>query len=952
MNCVYCGYYNDEPTAVCGRCGADLPDPTCEQCGVEVEWGEALCEQCEQLSESADKTACPSCGSLNNVSAEYCTSCGTPMAVITKVTKLARANDREPLETWRVYGIETEMVGRDEEIAALHDALQAVVDGGASRSVAITGRTGLGKSRLLAEFEQQVEEKFGETVFTEASPRTDTSGPFDLFKRLLKNRFYIPENEAPATARRKFQEAVTSVVDDEVRGERIAHVIGESIDLHYEDSPHTSAGDDGDRSNVDRKTLDALVELLRADAQNNPAIVAFEDLQYADSRTARFIEYLTDELSDSPILFLLTWNPEELFFEETLEEIDFDRRLELRGLSDEEVRQFVRQTLRRAKNVPEGFVDRIVDAAHGNPLSVEEMLRILISEGIVDTREREWVIHRDELEDFELPKTVEETVKARLDALTEDERTILEMAAAVGDVFWVELVRCLFHLYADHDEEIRDYWESDELESRVDELLESLERKDMVRRQDESTLPDHDQCRFKHHIERETLDGELASQTKQRYHRLIAQWLEREAGDSIERMADKIAEHYDHAHCLEQAAEKYIEAAGYAASRYANDRAVDLYTKGLGYLSDASMETKVDAFHDLGSVYERRGEHDQALAYFREMLRYAFLMRDFAKGGAAMNKIGRAYRELGEYDEALEFFERALDLFWRETDLRGVASTLDDAGQIHWIRGEYDEALKYYSAGLELRRETADERSIAVSLSNLGSLKLRRGQLGDAMAYYREALDLRRSVDDRQGVADSYNTLGALCMERGEVDDAITLFEEALSLARDIGSRVLEGRVLNNLGEAHLEQERLDEAEDRLQHARDVARSTGNKRVLFDVERNLGEVALERSEPASAAERVQDALELADELDSDTLEGMAKWSLADIHAAWTDGEDGRADRAEALYDEAVDLLEAVGSRAKLGRCLSAYGDFLVDRGDAVRGKQHLEQARELFKELE
>lgn len=951
MNCIYCGYFHENPAEACERCGAELPDPTCQQCGTEVAWGVALCEQCEQMSQSADKTPCPSCGAMNNVSAEYCTSCGTPMAVITQITELARSKDREPLQTWRVYGVETEMVGRDEPLERLDEGLSWTIREESPKVIGVTGETGIGKSRLLAEFQRYAEQQYADTVVMESAGRDDSSGPFSLFARLFKNRYYIGEDESPTLARKKFREAVASIVDGS-KADRIARRVGHIIGVPIGDSTATNNSADG--PDFDRKSVEAMAELLSADARENPIVMVLEDLQYAKSQSLRLLDRLMRSVDDIPILFVLSWNPKDLFYDQIVEELPVDERIGLKPLSDDEVETFVRQTLHRAGEVPGELVEQIVESAHGVPLSVEEMLRILISDGVIDTRKPQWEVHEERIGETELPTTVEETVRARLDALTADEREVLDMAACIGNAFWPEALRALFHLQADHDDELRDYWFGTEIDDRLDELVESLERKDMVRRQDDSDLGNHEQLYFKHRIERRTVYGEIPGQTKQRYHRLIAQWLDRQVEEESGRAAEQIAEHYDKGHALDRAARMYIRAGTYARERFANEKAIDLFTKGLGYLSDADMALKLSAFHDLGSVYERRGEYDQALAYFREMLRYSWLINEPSKGGAALNKIGRAYRGLGEYDEALRHLERALDLFWNVSDLRGVASTLDDIGKIDWVRGEYDEALRYYSGGLQLRRETGDRRSIALSLSNIGSLKLQRGDLQDAMEYYREALELRSAIDDKQGVADSYNTLGALCLERGDTGDAITLFEEALEIAQNVGHRVMIASYLNNLGEAHLKAGDLDRAREYLMEAREAAERAGEKRVLFDVFRNLGSVALEGGEPESAHDSVEDALELAEELDSDSLRGLARLTMADVYAGWSRRENGEAleTRAERNYRDSIELLREVGNRAKLGRCYSHYGNFLLDRGDAVQGKQNLERAREIFESLE
>jgi tetratricopeptide (TPR) repeat protein len=881
------------------------------------------------------------------------------MAVMTRVTEVSPScAARRPLDTWRVYGVETGMVGRDDEMACLGEVLEEAVAESTSRSVSVTGATGLGKSRLLAEFREQIEREPPEVVVVEAEGHHESTGPDGLFSQWFANRYYIPDDEEPAVARRKFTEAVSSIVGDD-RGASLARRVGPHIGIPFDESLRTTQKipqEGGETPDLDRAGAEAMAELLRADAREHPLVLVLDTLQHVQPQSLQLLEHLVGALDDVPVLFLLSWNPDDLFHGHRLEALDVDEQLEIRPLADAEVRDFVHQTLRKAVDVPEQLVDRIVDAAHGNPLSVEEILRILISDGVVDTRQAEWKIHPDRVGDIDLPETVEATVRARLEALTDRERAVLEMAACIGNRFWISALRALYRLKADHDDEVGEYRFDEDLDRQLDELVESLERKDMIRRREESGLGGQPEFHFKHRIERRTIYGDLPAQSKQRYHRTVAQWLERTVDTDDGRATEMIADHYDKAHCLERAARMYVCAAERAAGRYANQKAIDLFTRGLGYLSDADMDLKLSAFHDLGSVYARRGEYDQSLAYFREMLRYAWMLDDTSKAGAAHNKIGRAYRGLGEYDDALDHLERALDLFWEDSDLRGVASTLDDIGQIEWIRGDYDEALRYYTSGLELRREAADDRSVAVSLNNLGSLKLQRGEFDEAMDYYREALELRQAIDDREGVADSYNTLGALCLERDDTDDAITFFREALEIARETNHRIREATYLNNLGEALLRANRLDGAEQRLEKAREVARASGNKRVLFDAIRNLGRVALRRNEYRTADDRLDEAIEYAENLDSPAMLGIARRTRAKLYATWCQRDDGLDDelahRAREYYRDAIERFREVGNQAKLGRCLRAYGNFLLESGQTLQGKQNLERAREIFERLE
>ncbi len=930
-SCPYCGFDNEEDTAACTRCGA------------VVDAAEA--DEDDLAALGVDEVPCPSCGSINTSSAEYCTSCGTPMAVITRVIELSSANQRGPLETWRVFGVETQMVARDADLARLDALHHACVASSSPSFVAVTSGTGLGKSRLFAELRRELDATFSSAVVAQAECRVITTAPFAVIGRLLRERFYISEDDPHAIASRKFGEAIRSILRDDESARRVARLVGHMIGLG-------SGDDDAPIPEDHNRSFEALAELLRADAARDPMILIIEDIQYASAQTIRLITYLRRALSESPVLILLSWNPDEVIDGSELSSLETDESIVLHNLTDEQVDAFVRQTLYKAREVPKILVDKIVESAHGNPLAVEEMLRLLISEGTIDTRQSEWLVHASRVKKVKLPQTVEAAVRARLHALNSEERGLLEMAACVGDAFWPNLLVSLGRLASERDRKAGDGLDD---ATRVAAILESLERKDMVRRREGSTINGERELFFKHRIERKALYAGLDSGARQRYHRLAAQWLARASERDELDLDEAIAEHFDSARCLDHAARWYLRAARLARKRYANRKSITLFTKGLSYLSDADMDIKIAAFHDLGSVYDALGEFDQALAYYRELLRYAWLLDDGAKSGVAHNKIGRALRSLGEFDDALDSLERSLVLFQTAQDLKGVASTLDDIGKIHWIRSDYTEALPRYLAALQLRREVGDKRSIALSLNHIGSLHLQRGEFRDAMIYFREALELRREVDDRQGVAESFNNLGILCLERGDHGQATTLFEEALEIIVEIGYRAMEGFALNNLGEAHLVMGSVDRATELLERALEIAEESGEPRLVFDILRNLGQTSLKRGDRDDAIEQIEEALDIAEELDSGALLGAGHQSMADVHAHFVfDAEfsEESIELAEVHYQIAAKTLSQVGNAAQLGKCLTAFGHFLLEQGDFVRGRQQLELAQEIFDRLQ
>ena len=148
--CMHCGHVTAPPATDCERCGARLPQVDAALLGALMGPRKLPSDGSIEAAELAlrDEVPCPSCKTRNTTSAEYCTACGTPMAIITRVVALSMDNERGPLETWRVYGIETSLWGRDEELEQLSALEQRAVREQRTICAALTGATGTGTSRL------------------------------------------------------------------------------------------------------------------------------------------------------------------------------------------------------------------------------------------------------------------------------------------------------------------------------------------------------------------------------------------------------------------------------------------------------------------------------------------------------------------------------------------------------------------------------------------------------------------------------------------------------------------------------------------------------------------------------------------------------------------------------------------------------------------------------------
>lgn len=885
---------------------------------------------------------CSSCGNVNQPDTDYCLNCGAPLGHVPGL-----APD-EAEHAWRVFGVDTPMVGRDDEVEQLTALANEVTSSGHGALVVLSGPEGLGKSRLIDALAASLENAFSDALLLRSAPLADDARPYQMFAELIRQRLYIDEMADSDEWRARLVEGATAFAGPD-RGPEIAHRVGALFGVTWKDSPWVRDLDGDDVAAASRR---ALAELLRADAARNPLILAFDDLHRAGRETRELVVELHRALRDAPVLVLAIVDEPDAV---AVTEDDRVTPLPLAPLRDEDVAGLVRTMLDRVEDLPDRLVERITERALGNPFAVESLMRIFIGEGVIDTRGNAWSIDAERIDEVDLPFDFEDVIAARLDRLDPDERELLENAALVGPRFQMGAL-----LVLDRGGEVPDgveldaLWDDADRLDRIEQQLRALARRDLVYVASETDLEHETTWVFKHRVEQRLLARSVDADAAKSRHLLLAQWLLIRSRNHPERWVSAIGDHFEQAGRPTRAARCFLRVGELSRRRYANARAVEYLERARTLLPTGDVDLRVQVLHELGSVYDLLGDYERSIPIFEDLGRLSWLVGSRGRGGIAFNKLGRALRSLGEYDKALTYFERALELFQKIDDQVGVAATLDDIGRVDWIRGDYDRARERYERALELRRDIGDERSMALSLSHMGTLLVQRGQFKQALATFREALELRRKTGDLQGIAESLNTIGVIFMERGDLDSAARLWTEALQVAREAGDRSMEGILLNNLGEVETSRGNLDDAETCLIDAIRLATGRGDRRIVFDATRNLGVLESRKGRHGLAVDHVEQALEMARDLGSRAMEGVALRTLGQLRGQTmfdaSGGEGG--DDAESAFRAAMQIFESSRNEAELGRTWHAYGTWLIEQGMLVRGKQHLEKARDVFERLE
>jgi class 3 adenylate cyclase len=470
-----------------------------------------------------------------------------------EIEPLTVKGKRAPVHAWLAldaasFGVErprmAPLLGRDSELLVLRRIWEESLEASRPRLITLVGPSGIGKTRLGAEFAAEVERNVGRTL-AGRSMSYGTSGTYLAFRHQVKDLAGIFENDPPDLAHQKLDHAVSAVLgsdDAEEVTEHIALLIG----LRAE-------GDVGDRQ-VLFFSARRLVEAL---ARERPTLLLFEDIQWADSSLLDLVEHLASRVRGVPLVMLALARPEFLDSRPTWGgRLPSYSSIPLEPLAEEDSRALAAQLLGRSGDE----ANRLVATAEGNPLFIEELAASL-AEGATTATDK-------------LPTNVRTIVSARLDALPTAERSLVLDASVVGRVFWR---RVLEHLG----------WESESLA----DALDSLERRDLIRQDPRSRVSGDHQFSFKHTLIRDVAYSTLPRAKRRARHAAVARFVEQDAGE-LDAVAAFLAHHWREAGDVDRALDYFLTAAERASRGWAKEEAVQFYDRALELVPEEQRERR------------------------------------------------------------------------------------------------------------------------------------------------------------------------------------------------------------------------------------------------------------------------------------------------------------------------------------------------------------------------
>jgi class 3 adenylate cyclase/tetratricopeptide (TPR) repeat protein len=477
--------------------------------------------------------------------------------------------------------LEPPFVGRDEDLRQLVDEVHAAERERRVRFVTISGQAGIGKTRLLWELEKYLDGLAGHTYYWNQgrSPAYGEGISFWALGEMVRRRAGITEGEDELTTRAKLRASLEALVSDEDERAWLEPALGALLGIVQADWA------------AREQLFSAWRTYFERVADMGPTVLAFEDLQWADDGLLDFIEHVLDWTRDKPMLIVTLARPELL---ERRPNFGMGHRallaLHLEPLPGDAMGELVHGLV---PHIGSAELERIVDRAEGVPLYAVETIRSLADAGSLVRRDDAYELV-GQLPALDIPPSLRAWISARLDSLDAAERSLVQAAAVIGQVFAAPAVAAL----------------AGGSEDDVRAMLRSLARKELISLESDPRSPERGQYGFTQGLVREVAYATLSKRDRRVRHLAAARYYDTLDDDEL---AGVVATHYVQAFKAAPEGEEGAAVAAQArvALRAAADRALNLhsYVQALDYYQQALAVT-----FDEGEVNDLRVRAARAAA--------------------------------------------------------------------------------------------------------------------------------------------------------------------------------------------------------------------------------------------------------------------------------------------------------------------------------------------------
>jgi class 3 adenylate cyclase/tetratricopeptide (TPR) repeat protein len=837
-----------------------------------------------------------------------------------------------PVSAWRLLSVGAEasgwsrrldspLVDRERELAALEQAFARVADARTCELATVLGPAGVGKSRLTGELLSRL--GGSATVLQGRCLPYGEGITFWPIVSVLMDAVGTQERVSEAEARQRMTELLAGVdgADSDLVSDTLAPLLG------YGAEP---AGI--------RETYWAVRRLLERLGAQRPLVVVFDDIHWGEASFLDLLEYLADWIRTAPVLLVCQTRPELLDTRPGwMSAHENASVVTLRPLSPPQTDSLIRGLV-GGTELPLQARTRIATLAEGNPLFVEETLRMLVDDGALQQLESRWTF-TDDLSKISIPPTIHALLSARLDRLEPEERGVIERGAVVGRSFWWGAVAEL---------------SPPEARPRIAACLQSLIRKQLIEPY-QSEIPQEDAFRFTHILVRDAAYRRIPKSIRAEMHERVAEWLEAKTQHLAGEYEEVVGYHFEQAHAAlvdlgpareraavlaERAAERLAAAGERAYARGDMPAAVNLLSRATS-LFPPNDHRRLELLAEVAFALVETGDFERLAAVAQELRTAATETGDV--GLQADARIVDLWVRLFTSPEswaadAEREATRAIATFRGLGDDRGLARAWSVVGLVQMMNVDLARAEDAWSKAVEHALRAGNRREALEGLSWIpGAVWAGPTPAEQGISRCREVFE--QAHGDRKAMASALFSQAFLEAGLGRFAEARELFGRARALLEEVALPVwMAGPLAQCVGWVELLAGNAATAEEELRRGYETLRAIGEVTLLSTAAGMLAE-ALYAQGSYEEAERVTRVSEEAAAAEDVYTQVLWRCVRAKVLA-----QRGEPTQAHSLAREAIDLVVSTDSLHLRWYTLMSAAEVLRHAGMCQEARTALDEA--------
>ena len=789
----------------------------------------------------------------------------------------------------------SKLVGREEELKTLMDGLESA-NNSQGKVIFIEGEAGIGKTRLVMELSENIDDKDVIVLKGNCLYRDETD-PYLPFVGALED--FLGDKEGSGA---EILEEL-SIEEDTLKNLPLGLIpFKESEEEQPTESKESFWETDPQKDQY--VVFETMSQFIIKISKKNPMLLFIDDLQWADSASLHLLHYLAKVIKDERVMICGAYRQEDLEMREgeviplleTLRRMGRENLFEtisLQRLSKDDTREMLSSLIGVSK-VPEDFVVLIQNETKGNPFFIEGVVKSLLDEGIIKPEEGAWKT-TIEVSRISIPNTIKDIILRRIDRLNRDEREVVKYASIIGEDFTLKLLKNVMDI------------PEDSLIKILDDLIRAkLIFEDFKGKEEKYT--------FSHPKIYEVVIEEMSQSQTQLLHRKVGNVLEEMFLEDIRPILYDLAYHFNQGNEPEKTVYYGIEAGERALRSYATDQAFDFYNMALESLR------KLDS-------------------------RIANTLHYQEKEMEILSRLGEISGMIGEWDDGLNYYNQLIGLGEERGEKKRMAESYRNIGLIQLRRGDWDTALGNLKMAYDISERMNDPRSMSKVHYHLGVVYERKGDYSSALKNYGKTMSESVDKGDSRIIGKAYTGMGRVHAQQGKYDEAISALKNAASIFEKEGDLYELAKTYQNLGATYyfVDLEKCLESHNR---AVELADKTKNIRIKAYALSNAAEVHLKKNQEEKASEYLIKAMEIFKKIDEKVGLSVALTSMASLYRKqknWEKSEEciEKSEEICSFYDIPYHLGDAIYEHALLHR----------DKGERKKAEEKLKGALNIFKKL-